>query len=349
MKKLYISILVLSILTNPTISLATSGACSSHGGVSCSLSNSSKSIICNDGWTDSSTSYNNLSECKNVQCDSNSVAAYAINKGLSGSNVGESLINQCNNFNKNLENKNNSNTYTSPSPISTDDFLKYKMQQFCIQTYGANSFSDWANKKCECQTGYIKNIENKNICEKESEVNEPNLQIKKRLDEICTESVGVESVWDYSVKKDAGNLQCNPSREQLFNSALDDLFSEALENNPDFPKDFDKELIRKIVTSPDYRNIPVSDVMRKYFKENNLLIQNKEPVKNNIATTLITTEALIKKYDKKLNVELPNNVIINENVQLYSKQTPIMNKERWYKKVFTKVRSFLKKDSEITK
>lgn len=44
---------------------ATSGACSSHGGVSCASGpDSDGSVICNDGWTDSSVFYESVSMCQ---------------------------------------------------------------------------------------------------------------------------------------------------------------------------------------------------------------------------------------------------------------------------------------------
>lgn len=42
---------------------ATSGACSSHGGVDCNYKSSTGSAICNDGW-DSSVSYSSMVECR---------------------------------------------------------------------------------------------------------------------------------------------------------------------------------------------------------------------------------------------------------------------------------------------
>lgn len=52
---LVLSFLVLSIASNAQ---ATSGACSYHGGVDCSAgADYDGSVICNDGWSDSSVGY----------------------------------------------------------------------------------------------------------------------------------------------------------------------------------------------------------------------------------------------------------------------------------------------------
>lgn len=52
------------ILTPLSPALATSGACSSHGGVDCGAGASSDgNVICNDGWTGSSVAYSAMAEC----------------------------------------------------------------------------------------------------------------------------------------------------------------------------------------------------------------------------------------------------------------------------------------------
>lgn len=59
-KILLISFLVLS----PAFAFAASGACSGHGGVSCSAgADSDGSVICNDGWRNSSVSYSSMVMC----------------------------------------------------------------------------------------------------------------------------------------------------------------------------------------------------------------------------------------------------------------------------------------------
>lgn len=54
----------LAMLSFFTVASATSGACSSHGGVSCSAgSDSDGSVICKDGWRDSSVLYSDMAMC----------------------------------------------------------------------------------------------------------------------------------------------------------------------------------------------------------------------------------------------------------------------------------------------
>lgn len=54
----------LPFLLIPSIVFATSGACSGHGGVSCaSGADNDGSVICNDGWRNSSVSYSSMKMC----------------------------------------------------------------------------------------------------------------------------------------------------------------------------------------------------------------------------------------------------------------------------------------------
>ena len=51
-------------------SFATSGACSYHGGVNCSAgADWDGSVICNDGWRDSSVKYRDMDMCDNDSTD----------------------------------------------------------------------------------------------------------------------------------------------------------------------------------------------------------------------------------------------------------------------------------------
>jgi hypothetical protein len=66
MKK--ISIVIISLFAFSFLSamaLATSGACSDHGGVDCSAgSQANGNVVCNDGWTGSSVLYSSMDECQ---------------------------------------------------------------------------------------------------------------------------------------------------------------------------------------------------------------------------------------------------------------------------------------------
>lgn len=57
--------IVSAILSTITVSFAASGACSGHGGVNCSAgSDTDGSVICVDGWENSSVSYASMVKCQ---------------------------------------------------------------------------------------------------------------------------------------------------------------------------------------------------------------------------------------------------------------------------------------------
>ncbi len=64
MKKTILNIIAIALIA-PSVTLATSGACSYHGGVNCSAGASyTGKVQCNDGWTDSSVYFSDMQECK---------------------------------------------------------------------------------------------------------------------------------------------------------------------------------------------------------------------------------------------------------------------------------------------
>jgi hypothetical protein len=161
------SFLVFLIL--PSISFATSGACSSHGGVNCSVSNSYKSVVCNDGTSDSSTSYADLQECKAVTtCDSGSVTAFTANRGLSGSSFGQSASATCESINNSLPPISLPSVIPSYLKESKTDYVNRKMIQYCTDKYGSNSNYDPVNISCKCNTGY--RFSEDKMCKPEKEV-----------------------------------------------------------------------------------------------------------------------------------------------------------------------------------
>jgi len=151
----------------PNITFATSGACSSHGGVNCSLSNSYKSVVCNDGNSDGLTSYSDLQECKTTTtCDNGQVIAFSASRGLSGSSFGQSAYSNC----ESINNTQISNSITNPpvTPTTTyvpgntsvisnwDDLnVNIEMGKYCKDKYGFNSKYNFAKNVCECKDGFL--------------------------------------------------------------------------------------------------------------------------------------------------------------------------------------------------
>lgn len=93
-------------LISPSQADATSGSCSYHGGVACSLgSDYDGSVICNDGWRDSSVSFSDAEECKVSQftcpvpsgskSDCGSLRAQLGRSGNLGTPFGDNELAQC--------------------------------------------------------------------------------------------------------------------------------------------------------------------------------------------------------------------------------------------------------------
>lgn len=177
MKKLYFIVFVL--LFSPVFALATSGVCSYHGGISCSAgSDYDGSVICADGWRDSSASYSDQIMCQNTQkipicyipvkkefyCDR--VSAIATQNGLRGSTDDKTAECEANQKQADLDYIQDKNTYTQClTSITSSDTIKVSItpDEQCHQKYhDYNSHADGNN--CVCNLGYT--LYDKNgICE----------------------------------------------------------------------------------------------------------------------------------------------------------------------------------------
>ncbi len=54
-------------------------------------------------------------------------------------------------------------------------------------------------------------------------------------------------------------------RQVAFDKAFDSLFDKTLQENPDLPKNIDKEAIKALATTPKYRNVPLSDILLRMY------------------------------------------------------------------------------------
>ena len=207
-EKIYISITILFLM--PIISFATSGACSSHGGVNCSAGASiGGKVICNDGWTNSSVYFSEADECKASSCTppsgtgcktENDYGALSVKLNAQGGYLGmsasqQSLLNQCRNeinsyrtdlqdYNNCLSDSSNYNTslnnYSDYQLNNFDSYLNSEMQKYCIDEYGSKSLYISKNKACGCVSGYKFGKENQCI----------------KVDMYCSERIGDNSYYN---------------------------------------------------------------------------------------------------------------------------------------------------------
>ena len=151
--KLVISVLFFSLFVIGNQAFATEGACSDHGGVNSSLTNSFTSVICNDG-THSSTSYSDLKEYKDAtKCDAGQVGAYSASRGMLGSSFGEAAFSNCAAINSINTNTNYYTTYI-PTNFNIDEAVDREMVKYCATKYGSNSVYDSVKITCGCKSGY---------------------------------------------------------------------------------------------------------------------------------------------------------------------------------------------------
>lgn len=157
MKKTFHIIVIAAFLLAASPVLATSGACSGHQGVNCSLSNAFSSVVCSDGWHDGSTSYSALEECKNVGCDSGSVAAYSAQRGLLGSSFGDAAQSRCADANVQSPPTSVPGTFdfnTAFNSAVEKETLR-QIEELCKNSIGIESSYNQTTKRCQCNSGFI--------------------------------------------------------------------------------------------------------------------------------------------------------------------------------------------------
>jgi len=163
---------------------AIQGSCSSHGGVNCDIGQDyDGSVICNDGWRESSVSYYEADEC--LVCvyptvsgckDENDYGVLNIKLTANGGYLGmstsqQSALNRCRNeirsfqgllaeYNSCVERKSqvsNSYSYTTKNYTDSDfgvSFINAEMDKYCVGEHGSQSYFDSNGKRCLCRDGF---------------------------------------------------------------------------------------------------------------------------------------------------------------------------------------------------
>lgn len=281
-----ISFLIISALAFTQTVSATSGACSSHGGVNCSLSNSYSSVICNDGSTDGSTKFSDLQECKvTTTCDSGQVTAFSASRGLLGSSFGQSASLNC-------EAINNSQITTSvPSYTISESYLdeavKRKATEYCVNKFGPNTIYKFSDKKCACADGYLFN--SKDVCSPKNDI----------LKQIYIESINkiiASSTYDIKNSIDVNYIAGLKLKPENKDKKLSTLINEYL-------KIKDRERVANFVASSSKLNgvVDVDYIIELGYKPENtsksfIELINETYFKNNISTSrnATTTQKLSK-------------------------------------------------------
>lgn len=152
--------LLFLLLLLPLPVLATSGACSYHGGVNCGVESYDGSAICNDGWK-SSVDYSQINECTVSNCqypiargctsDSDLETQQAIEwqLGRTGSAQSEAQIITC---------QDQINTYTSQLNSYNTCVSRISNPQVLFPNCSPNGYFNTQSNTCVCNSGYLFNV-----------------------------------------------------------------------------------------------------------------------------------------------------------------------------------------------
>ena len=196
-----IVVLFLLTLIFPSHASATSGSCSSHGGVACSLgSDYDGSVICNDGWRDSSVSFSDSDECKTslpscpvpsgAKSDCGSLRAQLARGQLLGTTFGDNELAQCESQNS---------AYDSAQSA----YQQCLTSQSTIQSQQFNTYVDQSRNQDKIF----------------------NQQMQVKYDAYCASSQGVGSVW---VGEFGPSGYCNPTGNDFLKSCQEKMGTNAI-------------------------------------------------------------------------------------------------------------------------
>ncbi len=186
-----IVVLFLATLIFPNHASATSGSCSHHRGVACSLgSDYDGSVICNDGWRDSTVSFSDAEECKTPlpscplpsgsKSDCGSLRAQLARSGSLGTPFGDNEIAQCEAQNTEYDS-------------AQSAYQQCLTSQSAIQSQQFNTYVDQSRNQDQIF----------------------NQQMQVKYDTYCASSQGSGSVW---VGEFGPSGSCNPTRNDFLKS-----------------------------------------------------------------------------------------------------------------------------------
>lgn len=83
-------------------------------------------------------------------------------------------------------------------------------------------------------------------------------------------------------------------KREAFNKAFNNLFDRTLEENPELPKTIDREAVKALASTPQYRNVPLADVLVKLYGVD---IKGKASSENDMRTGAERTDDIVS-FDK---------------------------------------------------
>lgn len=91
-------------------------------------------------------------------------------------------------------------------------------------------------------------------------------------------------------------IQKQEQKEQqiAFDKAFDNLFEKTIQDNPELPKSVDKDVVKALAITPQYRNTPLADILIKLYGQN---IQGKSSSENDMRTGADRVDDIVS-FDK---------------------------------------------------
>ena len=62
--------------------------------------------------------------------------------------------------------------------------------------------------------------------------------------------------------------QKNKEKKEAFDKAFDNLYDKTIKENPELPRNIDKELVKELSLTEKYRNVPLSEILTKLYGSN---------------------------------------------------------------------------------
>lgn len=258
MKSLFLifSIVFLSFLVlAPTSTSATSGACSYHNGVNCSIGGGNTgNVTCNDGWVNSSVLFSNTDECKIVDSCPNIIYGLVC--------IDESSYDRLKEQNTNRLGSTISSEYRSGAANST--FGNAQIDR-------VNNANQAALDNCRKEINlYNAMVASRDQCENQlaekqsailsQQVQNNEIQNRSKLNAICVQSNGIGSVWIWNGNFPTGNFadiistQCTQGRDARIDAAFQKYFKLAMDILPEYKGIVDPTIIKALSLDPANAN-----------------------------------------------------------------------------------------------
>ncbi len=113
-------------------------------------------------------------------------------------------------------------------------------------------------------------------------------ELKKKYDDVNPDFIA--DLLESATKQATKNLEDkftpaikkieDDKKQEAFDKAFDSLFDKTIKDNPDLPKNIDKEAIKELAITPKYRNVPLADILNKMYGSNEGRDSSENEIRN---------------------------------------------------------------------